>query len=910
MADALVQILLRAKNEASKELKQVGKDLAATKGAAGDAGKGLNNMGFSSGLAKAALLGLAGGLTFVVSELMRMENELNTAATAISNISSGASGGVAAITAELKTLMKDTGASAKDVGDSLQTVRTSFSIFDVKDEKGIAKLLIDWKTITGQNFKDSGSSFRDTVVTYFGAGSDMNKLLPDVADKILAVAKAVHTDPASLSKAIADGGSLFKNAFGDLDNTLKWIGSIGAASGDVAGTALAVKSFITQVDGVIESYKKGGKPDEKTKAAFEALGIGIETVQNQSIKVGDKIMASLKNAMSDGKLSDTEIEALNFLFGGKIGEDMAIASNSIQGFQTDAEQALKDYKGTLEQGVKDSKTQTDKLVESWNKILASVGSSTQWSGIKDVISGVFDAISGIFTLDWKTFDESFTTFGTGLFKLILGADPKDVANSSIWWWDNVFTPGVTAIPDKIGGFFGGIWTTIKKGVGDAWALSSSFWGGIGADVWKWIKTAVGDAISGAQGVAAWATNQAKSITDGLANWLAPIGKWAADIWTTISGAVSTAIKDTSSGVSAWAKNRWTDLKTGFDTWLKPLGDWAGGLWETIKTGFNTVFTSATGVAAWLLNRWTDFRAELGKWYTGLLEVGGNLLKGLIKGMGDAWNDLKNKIEEIGGGVLQTFKDIFKMKSPSVEMADIGGYLLEGLTNGLKEAYPEVVKYITDISGMILGIWNDGKPKWLEFGKFIGDQVKAWGKNLTGFAKIGVDAFASFAQFIGGEAANGFKDFGSHFKDFLNQMITGLEVQMGVQAAAGIATSVAQAPLTFGASLLAIPAILGTLAAEMLVLEGARALINSFDVGTPYVPSDQLAQIHQGEMIVPKTFADGIRNGDVNLGNASSSQQPIYVQVFVDGQAVQESISRRTVQGTRMLVRDNLNYLGR
>lgn len=42
---------------------------------------------------------------------------------------------------------------------------------------------------------------------------------------------------------------------------------------------------------------------------------------------------------------------------------------------------------------------------------------------------------------------------------------------------------------------------------------------------------------------------------------------------------------------------------------------------------------------------------------------------------------------------------------------------------------------------------------------------------------------------------------------------------------------------------------------------------SFAVGTTNVPQDQLANIHQGEMIIPKSFAEGIRSGEVSLGRS-------------------------------------------
>ncbi len=40
----------------------------------------------------------------------------------------------------------------------------------------------------------------------------------------------------------------------------------------------------------------------------------------------------------------------------------------------------------------------------------------------------------------------------------------------------------------------------------------------------------------------------------------------------------------------------------------------------------------------------------------------------------------------------------------------------------------------------------------------------------------------------------------------------------------------------------------------------------FAVGTPNVPNDMLANIHKGEIIVPQTFSDGLRNGSLNMGS--------------------------------------------
>ncbi len=48
--------------------------------------------------------------------------------------------------------------------------------------------------------------------------------------------------------------------------------------------------------------------------------------------------------------------------------------------------------------------------------------------------------------------------------------------------------------------------------------------------------------------------------------------------------------------------------------------------------------------------------------------------------------------------------------------------------------------------------------------------------------------------------------------------------------------------------------------------GAVAAFDSFDVGTPYVPSDRLAMVHQGEAIIPQKSAQAWRDGDLGGGD--------------------------------------------
>lgn len=63
----------------------------------------------------------------------------------------------------------------------------------------------------------------------------------------------------------------------------------------------------------------------------------------------------------------------------------------------------------------------------------------------------------------------------------------------------------------------------------------------------------------------------------------------------------------------------------------------------------------------------------------------------------------------------------------------------------------------------------------------------------------------------------------------------------------------------------------------------------WDVGSPNIPFDHIAMVHKGETIIPRTFADGIRSGELSLVGKNSNQttSPIVVNISVGGSIVTE-----------------------
>lgn len=82
---------------------------------------------------------------------------------------------------------------------------------------------------------------------------------------------------------------------------------------------------------------------------------------------------------------------------------------------------------------------------------------------------------------------------------------------------------------------------------------------------------------------------------------------------------------------------------------------------------------------------------------------------------------------------------------------------------------------------------------------------------------------------------------------------------------------------------------GAVVGDVLTL-GLGSAFHLWDVGSYNIPEDQFGMVHKGEIIVPRTFAEGIRSGELTLGskNSSSNTNPVYVTVNVAGSVTTEA----------------------
>lgn len=191
---------------------------------------------------------------------------------------------------------------------------------------------------------------------------------------------------------------------------------------------------------------------------------------------------------------------------------------------------------------------------------------------------------------------------------------------------------------------------------------------------------------------------------------------------------------------------------------------------------------------------------------------------------------------------------------------------------------EEVKHATEMRKNQMSIVDEMLAKW----KTLGDGItSAFGTMVKGVL-MGTQTLSQGLRNFAGNVLGVFLDLGAKMlaaeaMKWLKMKVMGEEAQ-GASVASALAAAVAQkaiaipsaiaditrsAAVTFAGVFANLAPFLGPLAAEPAAAAQGAVLAQipaaSFDVGSWSVPRDMLAQIHQGEMIIPRGFANEMRD---------------------------------------------------
>lgn len=260
-----------------------------------------------------------------------------------------------------------------------------------------------------------------------------------------------------------------------------------------------------------------------------------------------------------------------------------------------------------------------------------------WNNILEAGANIWSSIQAIFDSFLLNTKMAFLNVWTGI-KAALSYIWTTISETAV----NVFN-GIVA-------YFVETWQNIKQTAIDSWestkAAVAETWQNMkqGAiDLWNSVKQYFADLW---QSTKENAINTWKSIKQGVA-----------DAWENTKDAVVNTAKNIVKG----AAQAWEDLKQGVSNAI-----------EKVKETFNQI-------------------KEID-----LLQIGKDIIDGLVKGIKGKIEDVKNAVKDIAGSITGKIKDILNIHSPSRVMAELGMFTSQGLANGMLDG----ARYVDRASSQI------------------------------------------------------------------------------------------------------------------------------------------------------------------------------------------------------------------
>lgn len=147
-------------------------------------------------------------------------------------------------------------------------------------------------------------------------------------------------------------------------------------------------------------------------------------------------------------------------------------------------------------------------------------------------------------------------------------------------------------------------------------------------------------------------------------------------------------------------------------------------------------------------------------------LGEDVNAGIQKGIEDTADQPKSAIVSVGDGIIDFFKNLFGIHSPSTVMAELGADIDLGLKQGIEDSKDEPRSAI-DSLGKLLQSTVEGLPNWMQdlgsrAGSLLSDglnslagSVHGAGTTLFNSAESGVSPVTGALESLGSQAANAF-----------------------------------------------------------------------------------------------------------------------------------------------------------
>ena len=393
------------------------------------------------------------------------------------------------------------------------------------------------------------------------------------------------------------------------------------------------------------------------------------------------------------------------------------AVNSVK----EAWKGTKQWFADLWTGIKDTATDMwDGVKQAFSDAVDGVVSTWQgvkqwfadlWNGIKSTISSIVDSIKdaimsrfgvliyGIrnafihMKLFLSTLWENLGKIAGQMFEILkniilapvlfvtsmISGGWEEAKNNMIAVWNNILEAG-TNIWSSIQAIFDSfllntkmaflnVWTGIKAALAYVWTTISetavNVFNGIVAyfvETWQNIKQT---AIDSWESTKAAVAETWQNMKQGAIDLWNSVKQYFADLWQSTKENAINTWKSIKQGVA----DAWENTKDAVVNTAKNIVKGAAQAWEDLKTGVSNAIESVK-------NTFDKIRQ------IDLLQIGKDIINGLINGITSKIEDVKNAVKDIAGSITGKIKDILNIHSPSRVMAQLGVFTSQGLAEGM------------------------------------------------------------------------------------------------------------------------------------------------------------------------------------------------------------------------------------
>ncbi|MGF2052840.1 phage tail tape measure protein [Enterococcus casseliflavus] len=387
-------------------------------------------------------------------------------------------------------------------------------------------------------------------------------------------------------------------------------------------------------------------------------------------------------------------------------------------------QGIKDSAAAMWEGTKQVfNDAVDSIVSAWNSVAGWF--SDLWNGIKSVVSkivgNIAEAINSRFGYLIKTIIFSFES--VVIFLQNTWNNLVNIAKNVFTILKNVILAPILFVTSLISGGWEeaknnmiGVWNNIVESASNIWGLFVQIF----IDFFETIREI---AIVLGEGFKSAINNVLIEIATIAYNTWNSIKQFFSDTWESIKqGAI-----DAWNGLKSWLSETWNNMKQGaIDTW-NSVKQFFVDLWESTKTNTinmwnaikdgvatawentkNAVINTAKGIVNGAKQAWEDLKTGVSNAIEkvketfdqirqiDLLQIGKDIINGLVNGIKGKIEDVKNAVKDIAGSITGKIKDILNIHSPSRVMAELGMFTSQGLAEGMLDG----ARYVDRASSQI------------------------------------------------------------------------------------------------------------------------------------------------------------------------------------------------------------------